>query len=123
LIQSERPNALALTDPHDRQERLAIVDQRIERLQSCLRSAEVVQPPPTAEACVRFGATVTARDGRGVASSYRIVGADEIEIDRGWVSWLSPIAKALLNMRVGQKVRFKTPSGEEELEIIAVEYL
>jgi transcription elongation factor GreB len=57
-----------------------------------------------------------------VESTYRIVGVDETDIDRNWVSWLSPIAKALLNARVGQRVRFKFPSGEAELEIIRVAY-
>ena len=52
----------------------------------------------------------------------RIVGIDETEADRGWVSWLSPIARALLNARLGEGVRFKLPSGEEELEILRIEY-
>ena len=68
-----------------------------------------------------------ARPSRSVAQtakkiSYRIVGVDEIDLDRGWVSWLSPIAKALLNARAGERVRFKFPSGQEELEIVKVEY-
>jgi len=47
---------------------------------------------------------------------------DEADIDRDWVSWLSPIAKALLNARVGQLVRIKLPGGEEQLEIVSVAY-
>ncbi|MBI4660573.1 MAG: GreA/GreB family elongation factor [Verrucomicrobia bacterium] len=50
------------------------------------------------------------------------VGIDETDIDRNWISWLSPIAKALLNARLGQGVRFKFPSGEEELEILSIVY-
>jgi transcription elongation factor GreB len=53
---------------------------------------------------------------------YRIVGLDETDTDRGWVSWLSPIARSLLNARLGERVRFKFPSGEEELEIVCIEY-
>jgi transcription elongation factor GreB len=50
------------------------------------------------------------------------VGVDEIDIDRGWVSWQSPIAKALLNGKRGQRIRFKFPSGEETLEILDISY-
>ena len=82
----------------------------------------MVAPPITPEAGVRFGASVTVRDRSGVESRYRIVGVDETDIDRGWVSWLSPIAKALLNARVGDHVRFELPSGKEELEILSISY-
>jgi transcription elongation factor GreB len=71
---------------------------------------------------VRFGATVTVRERNGEASVYRIVGVDEMDLDRNWVSWLSPIAKALLNARPGQRVRFKSPAGEQELEITGITY-
>ena len=62
------------------------------------------------------------RERNGEAARYRIVGVDETDIDRGWVSWLSPIAKALLNARLGQRVRFRFPSGEAELEIVDIRY-
>jgi transcription elongation factor GreB len=71
---------------------------------------------------IRFGATVVVREESGGESTYRIVGVDETDFDRGWVSWLSPIAKALMNARLGERVRFKFPSGEEELEIIDISY-
>ena len=122
LIQLERPQIAGLPDQSDRKRRLGILDQRIGQLQRSLESAEVVQPPPATEDRVRFGATVTVRDRQGLESQYRIVGVDEIDIDRGWASWLSPIARALLNARVGQRVRFALPAGEEELEIVAVAY-
>ena len=81
------------------------------------------EPPAEADGCVRFGATVTVRERvSGEKSRYRIVGVDETDIDRNWVSWLSPIAKALLNSRVGDRVRFKFPGRDEELEILAVAY-
>lgn len=69
---------------------------------------------------VRFGATVTVREPDGGESSYRIVGVDETDLDRGWVSWLSPIAKALLNAEPGQRVRLKLPAGDVELEVTGV---
>ncbi len=80
-------------------------------------------PPPSGDAdVVRFGATVTVRRSDGSEDTYRIVGVDEIDLERSWVSWQSPIAKALLNARRGERVRFKFPSGEEELEIAGVSY-
>src|SRR5882672_1941232 len=97
LLQSERPQAPALPGPGDQKHQLSIVDQRIKRLQLCLQSAEVVHPPSVTESRIRFGATVTVRDSRGANSRYRIVGVDEVDLDRSWVSWLSPVAKALLN--------------------------
>ena len=58
----------------------------------------------------------------GAKLTYRIVGVDEIDLNRGWVSWQSPIAKALLNGKRGQRIRFKFPSGEETLEILDIRY-
>jgi transcription elongation factor GreB len=71
---------------------------------------------------VRFGATVTVRETGGAESVYRIVGVDETDFERGWVSWLSPIARALLNAKVGQQVAFATPRGLAALEVTAVTY-
>jgi transcription elongation factor GreB len=51
-----------------------------------------------------------------------MVGVEEMDIGRGWVSWLSPIARALLNARLGQRIRFKFPSGETELEVVGIDY-
>ena len=62
------------------------------------------------------------RRSDGEEDCYRIVGVDEIDLERSWVSWASPIARALLNARVGERVRFKFPSGEEELEIMQIDY-
>jgi transcription elongation factor GreB len=104
-------------------QQLRSLDQRVLYLQQSLQSAVIVDPPAESDGRVRFGTTVTVRErGSGEESRYRIVGVDETDIDRGWVSWLSPIAKALLNARVGDCVRFKFPGRDEELEILAVTY-
>jgi len=120
LVQVERPR-LATADDPDAKRRLQEVNQRIDQLQQCLESAVVV-PVPNERDRVQFGATVTVRERSGEETRYRVVGVDEVDIDRGWVSWLSPIAKALLNARLGERVRFKFPSGEEELEVVGVAY-
>ena len=121
LTQVERPRLASASEDAEAKRLVQGVDQRIADLQQCLQSAVVVPPPAAGEERVRFGATVTVRERSGEAR-YRIVGVDEADFDRGWVSWLSPIAKTLLNARLGQKVRFKFPSGEEELEIVGITY-
>jgi len=109
LIGSERP-------------RPASFEQRIVQLEAALRSAVVVPVPQRPWDEVRFGATVTVRDPGGAEERYRIVGIDEVDADRDWVSWRSPIATALLKARIGQRVRFRVPAGEQELEIMAIAY-
>ena len=120
LTQVERPPLAAARNDGDARRQLQILDQRIHQLQQSIRSAEIVAPQVGPPDRVRFGATVTARDREGQEASYRIVGVDETDFDRGWVSWISPIAKALMNAQVGQSVRFKLPSGEQELEILGI---
>ena len=120
LLNVERPSMA--TRSGETSDELQILQQRAEQIQDILQSAVIVPLPTTTDDTVRFGATVTVRERKGEESTYRIVGVDETDLDRNWVSWISPIAKALLNARVGQKVRFKFPSGEEELEILSVSY-
>jgi len=86
------------------------------------RSAEIVAPPSGALDVVRFGACVTVRESDGSETSYGIVGVDETDAKENRVSWMSPIAKALLNRKRGERIRFKFPSGEETLEIIEIIY-
>lgn len=121
LAQIERPKFAASAADPDARRRLQSLDQRIEHLQEILGTSVVVKPTATPLEHVRFGATVTVRSSSG-ETQYRIVGIDETDVDRGWVSWLSPIAKALLNAKLGQRVRFAFPSGEEELEIVDLKY-
>ena len=78
----------------------------------------MIPPPEGKTDIVRFGATVTVREKSGEESTYRIVGVDETDMDQGWVSWLSPVARALMNKKVGERVHFKIPAGETELEIL-----
>lgn len=122
LVECERPELATSADDPQTKTRLLALDQEIDQLEQSLQSAEVVPPAVGNTEVVRFGATVTVRRSDGEQDRYRIVGVDEIDLDLGWVSWLSPIAKALLNARLGERVRFRFPSGQEELEIVKVEY-
>jgi transcription elongation factor GreB len=125
LLQMERPGAAHDSVPeadHEARRRIQALDTRVAELQHALQTVVVVPAPAPPHDEVRFGATVLVREPNGEEVPYRIVGVDETDIDRGWVSWLSPIAKALLNGRLGQRVRFRFPSGEAELEIIDIRY-
>jgi transcription elongation factor GreB len=121
-VQQAREALLATKGDPDKPQKLAALEQRALLLDDCLRTASVVQPPATLDGRVRFGATVTVQEAGSTETRYRIVGVDEVDFDRGWVSWLSPIAKALLNKSVGQHTRLRTPGGEKELEIVSVNY-
>lgn len=103
-------------------EKLKRVNTRISELQMGLATAEVTPPPPPPHDAVHFGATVTVRDPLGTETTYRIVGVDEADIERNEVSWLSPLARALLNARRGERVKFKFPRGEVELLIVSIAY-
>jgi transcription elongation factor GreB len=122
LTNVERPKAATLSDPQDGRRQVQALDQRIAYLAHSLETAVVTNPPPAPHDRVRFGAAVTVREQSGVESRYRLVGVDETDLDRNWVSWCSPIGRALLNGRLGQRVRFRRPSGEEDLEIVEIRY-
>jgi transcription elongation factor GreB len=106
--------------------RLREIDRRIRFLIRRLDAAEVVDPlarrDDDAADQVFFGATVTVADARGEERTISIVGVDEIDTARGYVSWVSPIARALLKAREGDTVQLRTPGGIEELDVVVVRY-
>lgn len=122
LVEITRPALADSQDDPDAKRQLARLGQRIMQLEESLQSAEIVAAPSGPADVVRFGATVSVRESNGTETSYRIVGVDEMDLDRNWVSWISPIAKAVLNGKRGERIRFKFPSGEEALEIIDIRY-
>ena len=104
--------------------RLREIDRRIRFLSKRLERSEVVDPakrPKTDQ--VFFGATVTYANEKDERRTVKIVGVDEVDPGRGHVSWISPIARALLRNREGDLVRMRTPAGEEEIEIVTVAYV
>jgi len=103
--------------------RLREIDRRIRFLSKRLENAVVVDPESReATDKVFFGATVTVSDDAGGESVYSIVGIDEADPGRGRISWISPLARALLKAETGDVVRFQSPGGLRELEIVAVAY-
>ena len=104
--------------------RLREIDRRIRFLMKRLESALIVDPASQENTeQVFFGATVTVCDAGGCESTYQIVGIDEADAGQGMISWISPLAKALLKAREGDAVRFHSPSGPRELEIVEIAYL
>ena len=103
--------------------RLREIDRRIRFLSKRLESAEVVDPNQQRNRDqVFFGATVTYTNRRGNEMTITIVGIDEAELDRGQVSWLSPIARALMKARQGDMVELRAPAGVEQIEVLAIRY-
>lgn len=123
LLENERPRVLAVEEDEGKERKLARIGQRVARLEAILQSAVVTPPPsdPKDRLEVRFGAAVTVRRG-GREVTYRIVGVDETDPDEGLVSWMSPIARALMNARVGDVVCLRSPAGEDRIEVVAIAY-
>lgn len=103
--------------------RLREIDRRMRFLMKRLEIAEVVDPKlQKNHAQVFFGATVTYVDMHDEERTIRIMGVDEARIERAEVSWISPIARALLKARVGDTVDVRTPTGIEQVEVLAISY-
>ena len=102
--------------------RLQEVKARIGFLEDHGGRFEVVDTSGQSGDRVRFGARVTVIDGDGDERTYLICGVDETEPANGCVSWISPIAKALLGREVGDEVTLRLPRGEQSLEILEIEY-
>ena len=103
--------------------RLREIDRRIRYLTKRLEAAEVVDPATREETDqVFFGATVTYSADGGPGQTVRIVGIDEMDPARQYVSWISPIARALIKCREGDTVTLRTPGGDQQLEILEVRY-
>lgn len=136
LLRSERPQVVGVVQwaaaNGDRSEnadyiygkrRLREIDRRIRFLTRRLDLAEIVDPARRENTGqVFFGAVVTICDEQGTENTYQIVGVDETDLARGRISWVSPLARALLKSRAGDVVRFQSPAGWREVEVVAVDY-
>lgn len=136
LIQIERPKVVSAVawaaSNGDRSEnadyiygkrRLREIDRRVAFLTRRIEQAHVVAIDQVKSDKVVFGAAVTLIDEDGVEKKYQIVGEDELDVERGLISWRSPLAHALLNKKVGDEVIIRRPAGDWVVEIIAIEFL
>ncbi|ACR28016.1 transcription elongation factor GreB [Burkholderia glumae] len=136
LIDEERPEVVKLVSwaasNGDRSEngdyiygkrRLREIDRRIRFLTKRLDLAEVVDASRQESTDqVFFGATVDYATEDGEEHTITIVGVDEVDLDRGHVSWVSPIARALLKARIGDTVTLVTPGGPQPVDVLDVRY-
>lgn len=136
LIKTERPKIVEIVSwaagNGDRSEngdylygkkRLREIDRRIRYLLKRLESAEVVDPAKQQKLTrVFFGATVTYAHEDGTERTVKLVGVDEIDLDTGKISWVSPLARALMKAGIGDEVLLRSPAGQEMLEIIDIRY-
>ncbi len=137
LIRTERPKIVEVVawaaSNGDRSEngdylygkkRLREIDRRIRFLNKRLDNAQVVDPTVQGDNDqVFFGATVTLSWDGGDEQIYSIVGIDEADASRGRISWISPLARALIKSREGDSIRFQTPAGVRDIDILEVRYL
>ncbi|MCQ8897350.1 transcription elongation factor GreB [Limnobacter humi] len=137
LVKTERPEVVAVVSwaasNGDRSEngdylygkkRLREIDRRIRFLTKRTEIAEVVDPATQQGLeSVFFGATVTYINGKGEELTVKIVGVDEVDPAKGHISWISPVARALLKAKEGDTVRLVTPAGPDELEVVEIRYV
>ncbi len=102
--------------------KLREIDRRMRYLTRALDTAEIVEYTKNTSDQVFFGATVTIRDEDDSLKTYTIVGVNEIELEMGHISWISPIANALFKARVGDFVTFRSPKGVREIEVEEISY-
>ncbi|WP_395054566.1 transcription elongation factor GreB [Polaromonas sp.] len=136
LIDNERPKIVDVVhwaasngdrsengDYHYGKKRLREIDRRIRFLTKRLEIAEISDPVVHhGNDQVFFGATVTYADNGGVEQTVTILGIDEADSALKQVSWISPIARALLKARVGDEVKLATPAGVRDIEVLEVQY-
>ena len=135
LVDEERPETVGIVSwaagNGDRSEngdyiygkkRLREIDRRIRFLVKRLDLAEVVDPVGRDTDQIFFGATVDIVNQRGENRTVSIVGIDETDTSRGYISWISPMARALLKARAGDVVNLHAPGGLEEIEVLDVRY-
>lgn len=101
--------------------RLRAIDRELGFLGRRIRSAEVIDPTKVLKTdVVSFGATVTICNEDDEHKTYQIVGADEVDISKGKISWQSPLAAALMNAKEGDYVQFRSPKGLQEIEVTRI---
>jgi transcription elongation GreA/GreB family factor len=103
-------------------QRLTVIDRDLRYLSLRLQQAVLVEPSKQDKSTVLFGATVKVEDEHGELLQFHIVGEDEADIAHQKVSYVSPIAKALIGRKVGEIVTWQRPAGLLALEIIEINY-
>jgi transcription elongation factor GreB len=112
----------SLSSGSDNEKRIALnlINAKLQLLDRRIAEARVVSPNEQPSDEIRFGATVTLRSKESGTQTFQIVGVDEADISRGKISFLSPLAKTLINKKVGDKVVLKRPTEEVVYEVVGI---
>ena len=127
-VTQEVADAAALGDRSENAEyiygkkRLREIDKRLRFLQKRTDELTVVEPDPAQEGKVFFGAWVTVEDEAGESVTYRVVGPDEFDPEKGWVSMDSPMGRALLGKSVGDEFEVRRPKGDAWFSVVEIDY-
>lgn len=121
-LDKERISLTEQKDNETAKQRLAVIDRDLRYLSARLEQAILVEPANQDKNIVLFGARIQVEDEEGNQLQFHIVGEDEADIAQQKVSYVSPIAKALIGRKVGDSVRWKRPAGTIELDIIEIIY-
>lgn len=121
-LDKERAALIALKEDETAKQKLAVVDRDLRYMSARLEHALIVDPAEQDKSTVLFGALVTVEDEEGDKLQFHIVGEDEADITQQKVSYVSPIAKALIGRKVGDNVTWQRPAGLLELDIIEINY-
>ena len=105
-----------------RKKELREIDRRVRYLQKRLPDLKVVREPPTDQMAIFFGAWVRLEDEQGIEAVYRIVGPDEFDVSKGYISMDAPMARALMKKRIDDEVIVHTPEGDKVYFVVEVSY-
>lgn len=121
-LDKERASLISQKDNESAKQRIAVIDRELRYLSTRLEQAILVEPTKQDKDTILFGATVEVEDEHGKLLQFHIVGEDEADIAQQKVSYVSPIAKALIGRKVGDVVAWQRPAGILELEVIKISY-
>ena len=122
MLVSEREN-LSNTSENEKRIALNYINARLHLLENRIAEAKVINPDEQPHNEIRFGASVTLKTkGSGHIQTFQIVGVDEADISKGKISFISPLAKILINKKTGEIVTFKRDKEEVGFEVIGIDY-
>ena len=121
-VEKERESLLANKEDSITKQKIAMLERDMRYLSSRQVSAIITDPTTQSDEQVLFGATVNVEDDEGIVHQFTIVGEDEADIAINKVSWVSPLAKALIGHKIGEGVIWHRPAGNLNLDIISIHY-
>lgn len=118
----KRARLQSTSDRLTEKNRLRHIGRELRHVEQSLKRAILVDPASQPRSDIRFGAEIEVLDEQGERHRFRIVGEDEACAPKGYISWVSPLARALLGKRIGDSVVWEHPAGNMELEVVGFDY-